>query len=136
MIRSLISRFGVLVLAISLFVPAALAQGQQGQQAQDPPPEVDVSEDELDDVAELVVQIEEVRAEYRKELQGTQDAEKAQSIQQEMSSEIEGTIEDFEGISVDRYDKIMRAAQADNELRDQIMSRIEELREEREEEEG
>lgn len=38
-----------------------------------------------------------------------------------MTEEIDQTIEDFEGLSADRYDEIIRAAQADTELKEKSL---------------
>lgn len=131
MFRLVVHRVGILALAAGLIIPATLAQAQQQQQPQQPAPEVDASEEEVDHVAELLVTIEEVQLEYQDRLRKTEDSEKAKSIQQEMKEAIDQTIEEYEGLSSDRYDKIVRAAQSDNELKDQILTLVNEKREER-----
>ena len=89
-----------------------------------------MTEDEVDKVAEVLINIEEVQREYQNRLRNAEDRETAQSIQQEMSSEIDQTIESQDGLSVERYDKIIRAAQRDTELKEQIMAKLNEKREE------
>lgn len=130
MIRPFLQRASILALAASLIVPAALAQTPQPQPEQQAP-QVDPSDDELEDTAELLVDIEDVQREYQERLRATENPEDAQAIEQEMTEEIDQTIEDFEGLSADRYDEIIRAAQADVELKEKIVALVEEKREER-----
>lgn len=132
MIRTFLHSTFALTLAVSLLVPAALAQSpqQSPQQQQQSAPDVEVTEDEVDKVAEVLVNIEEVRTEYQNRLRNAEDRETARSIQQEMSDEIDQTIESQDGLSVERYDKIIRAAQRDTELKEQIMAKLNEKREE------
>lgn len=130
MIRPFLQRASILALAASLIVPAALAQTPQPQPEQQAP-QVDPSEDELEDTAELLVDIEDVQREYQERLRATENPEDAQAIEQEMREEIDQTIEDFEGLSAERYDEIIRAAQADVELKEKIVALLEETREER-----
>lgn len=129
MIRSLLQRAGLLALVASLVVPAVLAQGQQPQQ---PAPQVELSDREVQMVAELAVDIEDVRTEYRSRLQdgGSEDA---RALQKEMQSEITQTIEDFDGMTPERYDNVMRAAQADDELKQRILTQIKKEQEKRKE---
>lgn len=135
MIRSLTQRLSLFVLALGLLVPVAHAQ--QPEQPQQPQAEegatVDPSDEELDQVAVLLVDIEEVREDYRDELANTEDAEKAQEIQQEMATEIEETVNNFDELDADRYEEIVKGAQSDLDLRDDIMARVEDERQRREE---
>jgi len=135
MIRTLLQKTFVLALAVPLFAPAALAESQQQapQQQQQPGPDVEVTDDEVDQVAEVLISIEEVQAEYQQQLRDAENRETAQSIQQEMSDEIDQTIESHDDLSVDRYDEIIRAAQRDTELKEQIMARVNEKRAETQE---
>lgn len=135
MIRSLTQRLSLFVLALGLLVPVAHAQ--EPEQPQQPQAEegatVDPSDEELDQVAVLLVDIEEVRENYRDELANTEDAETAQEIQEEMATEIEETVNNFDGLDADRYEEIVKGAQADLDLRDDIMARVEDERQRREE---
>lgn len=132
MIRSLFRRAGLLALAASLLVPVALAQNQQPQR---PAPKVDVSDEEAQKVATLLLDVADVRTEYRNRLQEAEGTDNVRSVQQEMKDEINQTIEDFDGLSSERYDKIMRAAQADNDLKQRIMTEVQKKREKQEESE-
>jgi len=130
MIRSLFRRAGLLALAASLIAPAALAQDQQPQR---PAPKVDVSDEEAQNVAKLVINIGDIRTEYQSRLQEADGPDNVRAVQQEMKGEINQAIEDFDGLTTERYDKIMRAAQADDELKQRIMTEVQKEREKREE---
>ncbi len=123
--RILFRSLGLLVLASLLMVPAALAQGQQPPQQA---PEVDVDEEEIQTVAELYVEIEEIRQSYQPRFQEMEDPQEAQELQQELRAEIDQAIQEEEDMTAERYDEIIRAAQVDEELRNQILAAIEEVR--------
>lgn len=123
-----LQRVSLLALAALLIVPATFAQAQQ-QQSQQAAPQVDVSAEEIEEVAVLFVEIGEVRTEYQSRLRDADDSEKARAIQQEMQNKITQTIDEFEGLSVERYDKIVQAAQADDELKEKILAQVEKQRE-------
>lgn len=131
--RTLMRSFSFFVLLAVFMAPVALAQGGGGQQQPPPPqqqqqaPDVDVSDEELETVAEVYLKLEEVQEKYREDFNETQDPEAAQELQQQLQDEANQVIEDHEGITPDRYDEIIRAAQADPELRDQLLAKIEEL---------
>lgn len=131
--RTLMRSFSFFVLLAVFMAPVALAQGGGGQQQPPPPqqqqqaPDVDVSDEELETIAEVYLKLEEVQEKYREDFNETQDPEAAQELQQQLQDEANQVIEDHEGITPDRYDEIIRAAQADPELRDQLLAKIEEL---------
>lgn len=132
--RILLQSLGVFVLASLLMVPAALAQGQQPQQ-QPPPqqqqqaaPDVDVDDDELQTVAEVYVEIEQIRESYRPQFQSMEDPQEAQQLQQELSQEVDQAIEQKEGITMERYEEIIQAAQVDDALRNELLATIESVR--------
>ncbi len=130
MIRSLFQRAGLLALAASLIVPAALAQSQQPEQSA---PQVELSDEDVQMVAELAVDIGDVRAEYRNRLQDAGGSEDARALQEEMQNEITQTIDDFDGLTPERYENIMRAAQADDELKQRILTEVKKEQERRKE---
>ena len=136
MIRVLFQRGSLLALVAALLVPAAFAQ-QPEQKPQQPPqptppqqraPEVETSDQEIDQFAELLLQVQEVRAQYVPKMRQTEDSQKARTLQQQMQGEIEQTIKEFDGITAERYDKIAQAARADKDLKQKILSRLEEKR--------
>lgn len=133
MIRSLFQRAGLLALAASLLAPAALAQNQQPEQ---PAPQVELSDQEVQMVAELAVDIGDVRAQYRRRLQEAGGSEDARALQEEMQNEITQVIEDFDGVTTERYDNVMRAAQADEELKQRILTQVKKEQDRRKESGG
>lgn len=125
-----LQRVSLLALAACLIVPVASAQSQQ-QQPQQAAPQVDVSDEEIKDVAKLFIEIGEVRTEYQNRLREASDSENARAIQQEMKDQLNQTIDEFEGLTAERYDKIVQAAQADDTLKEKILSEVEKQREDR-----
>lgn len=119
---------------MGLIVPAAVAQtsGEPPGEAQS----VDPSDTELDHVATLLVDIEDVREQYRAQLAETEDVEKAKQIQAEMADAVQETVDNFDDLSVDRYKAIVQAAQTDLDLREEIMSRVDEERQRRDGQNG
>lgn len=122
-------------LALALFVallaaPDALAQQtappqtapQPQQQAQ-----VELADDELDSFAEAYLDIEQLQMTYEQRLGAVEDPAQAQQIQQEFSTEAMQTLESS-GIGAERYDEIIRAAQTDPALADEIVTRLDEMR--------
>ena len=77
-------------------------------------------------VAEILLEIGEVRRKYQTKIQQADDSENARTLQKQMRSEINQTIEEFDGLSAERYEKITRAARADSKLKERILSRLEE----------
>lgn len=120
--RMFLRSTALVVLLALCMAPAALAQNQQPQQA----PDVDVDDEEIERIAQVYVEIEEVRQSYQPQFQETEDPEEAQALQQELQQEINQVIEDTEGLTVERYDTVIQAAQADDELYNKLIAAIEE----------
>jgi len=133
MTRAFFQRASLLALVAALILPASLAQAQQ--QPQQPQrqqaPEVEASTQEIDKVAEILLEIGEVQRKYQTQIRQAHDKQKARALQKQMRSEINQTVEEFDGLSAERYDKITRAARADSELKQKILSRLNEKREEK-----
>lgn len=130
MTSALFKRISLLALAACLVAPAALAQNQQ--QTQDEP-EIEVSNDGINMVAELYVDLEELQKEYQARLSQAESSEEARATQQEMAKTVDQTIDDYEGLTSERYDEIIQTAQDNNELREKLLERIEGERERRNE---
>ncbi len=127
-------RIGLFVLAAMLLAPAALAQGNQQQQPQRPPaPEVEVDDDELQTVAGVYLEVESIQSDYlpqMRQAQQNQNQQKFMQLRQEFQQKVNTKLEAEENITPDRFNKIMRAAQADEELRNRLTSAIESARSE------
>lgn len=117
MIRPLLRRAGLLTLAVLLIQPMALAQPQNDDPANDTSPE------EIEKVAEALIQIEEVRKTYQKKMRNATTKEKVQTYQRQMTVKISQAIDNVEGMTFERYEEITNAAQSDYELKKKILTK-------------
>jgi len=101
------------------FATAGMAQ-QQGMQQQ-PPQDVDVSTAELESFSEARTAITEIQQDYSQRLQGADDPEKANSLQQEANEEMIGAVEDT-GLNVEKFNEIAMAVQNDPELQQELQN--------------
>lgn len=128
--------------AAFLISPLALAQQQQPPQQQPPqeqeqPPQQeaqpmpqeeeipDVSESQIDAFVDAHVAVNDVREEYTERLQAAEDQEEAQQLQQEANEAMTSAIEDS-GMDVEEYEEVAMAVNADPEVRDEVMQRLDE----------
>lgn len=125
-------RIGIFLLAALFLAPAALAQGNMGQQQPPPPPEVDVSDDELETVASVFIEIQALQQSYMPRMQQAEDQEEAMQLRQEFQQEVTEKIDAEEDITPERFGNIMRAAQADSTLAERITTAVESVRQEEE----
>jgi len=121
----------MLILGFGLKVQAQQEYQQEGQQQQyqqemmqQQAPEVDVSDAELDQVADAYQAVTEVRERFQQELGEVSDPEKAQELQQQAGEEMVEAVE-AQGLDVQTYNQVMEAAQVDEELRNQLLERLE-----------
>lgn len=98
---------------------------QQGAGQGAPTTDVDASDEELDQFAAAVGELQSIQQSYSEEMGQADDRDKAQDIQKEMQDEMREAIKD-EGLSVERYSEIGQAAQNDPELREKINKRTQE----------
>ncbi|MFP4452984.1 MAG: DUF4168 domain-containing protein [Desulfobacterales bacterium] len=139
--KSLTRTFILTAAALSLLLsaPAVFAQdyGQQGQQqqgqqqqgqdyggqgqdyGQQQQQQTDFSDEELKQFASAQEDIEDIRADYSKELRNTQDSEKAQSLQSKYQDKMIEAIQG-EGLSVEKYNTIIQAVSTDTELKEKV----------------
>lgn len=116
-------RIALAVLIALFLAPAALAQGNQGEQPPPPPaPDVEVSDAELETVAGVLLEIQALQVKYRPKMEQAENQEEAQQVQMEFRQEMTEKLEAEEDITPQRFGTIMRAAQADKELQDRITS--------------
>ncbi|MFP4084433.1 MAG: DUF4168 domain-containing protein [Desulfonatronovibrio sp.] len=113
------------------------AQDQQGQEGQSQQQDmmqqpdqsaepIEVSDAELDKVAQAYVQITEIRGEFQETLSDVSDPEKAQQLQEEAGEKMVQAVQD-NGLDVQKYNEVMEAAQVDEELREKLLARMEEM---------
>ncbi len=89
--------------------PSASAQAQQ------------FSEKKLENFADSLGQIMEIREDFTGKLQQTEDANKARDLQQQANEQMLGVIEKND-ISIDEYNAINAAVQTDPELRNRVIA--------------
>ena len=119
------------VLAVVFIFAAGLGTASFAQQEYQPeyqpemmhPPEVDVTEEELDQVAEAYVEVTQIREKYQMELRDVTDPAEAMELQQQAEREMIEAVE-AKGLDVQTYNQVMEAAQVDEELREQLLERI------------
>ncbi|RFA29840.1 hypothetical protein CAI21_08370 [Alkalilimnicola ehrlichii] len=123
------------VLSLLLAAPMAFAQGTMGAQGQQEAPAqtyeaptgqqqaADFSDDSLNQFADSYVDILDIQQDFTARLEGAEDPEQAQQLQQEANEEMVQAIED-NGLSVQEYTEIARAMDTDPELRQQVVELV------------
>ncbi len=96
---------------------------QQQEMMQQQAPEVDLSDAELDKVAEAYEAVTEVREDFQADLEGIEDPEAAQEMQEEAGEKMVEAVEN-QGLEVETYNQAMEAAQIDEELRNDLLERL------------
>ncbi|RQD78605.1 DUF4168 domain-containing protein [Desulfonatronospira sp. MSAO_Bac3] len=122
----------MLILGFGLNVQAQQEYQQEGQQQQyqqemmqqQQAPDIDVSDAELDQVADAYQAVTDVRERFQQELGEVSDPERAQELQQQAGEEMVEAVE-AQGLDVQTYNQVMEAAQVDEELRNQLLERLE-----------
>ena len=121
----------IFVLGLGLKVHAQQEYQQEGQQQQyqqdmmqQQAPDVDVSDAELDQVADAYEAVTQVREKFQQELGEVSDPERAQQLQQQAGEEMVEAVE-AQGLDVQTYNQVMEAAQVDEELRNKLLERLE-----------
>ena len=108
---------------------AALAQGGAGAGGgaagaapqQQAAPDIDVSDDQVSAFAEAQTRVAEIGQKWTPRMQEAESKEAVQKARQSAQQEMVIAVENA-GLSVQEYNKIARAAQADEELRGRIQS--------------
>ena len=121
MMYRILQRTSLFVLAVLLMSPTALAQENNA-------PNDDISADEVERVAAALIDIEEVRTTYQKKIRAATDQEQVRAYQRQMKMKMDQAVEDTDGLTTERYEEITQAAQSDNELKQKILSMVEEKR--------
>lgn len=107
------------ILAVGTVLPAQAqspggpSQGADAQQA----PQIDVNDSQLELFSQASDKIYEVRQGYQQKMAAAASAEEAQKVQEQSSDAIISTIESF-GMTVDEFNQIAYALQADPVLRE------------------
>lgn len=112
----------MLVAATLALGTAGAAHAQTTQEGAEP--RTDWSEQELQSFASAAVGVDEVFARWREDIAEAETAEEANEMQQQASEEAAGVVQD-EGLSIEEYNEINQAIQADPELYEQVIELIE-----------
>ncbi|MFP4207479.1 MAG: DUF4168 domain-containing protein [Wenzhouxiangella sp.] len=105
----------VLIVALAFGATAALAQ--QGQM--EPPADIDVSDQQLEQFADAQVSIIEIQQDFSGRLQGVEDPERAQELQAQANDEMTTAVADA-GLDVESFNAIAMAIQNDPELQQRL----------------
>lgn len=117
-------RIGLFLLAALFFAPAALAQGNMGQQQPAPPPDVEVSDAEMETVASVFLEIRQIQQSFAQRAQQAQNQQETMQLRQQFQQQVSQTIQAEEDITQQRFSNIMRAAQADSSLAQRISQAV------------
>ena len=105
----------ILSIALICGSSSAFAQGNSNTQ---------VSDQELGAFAKAYTEVQRIRSQYEPSLQRTKDARESQRLQQEANAKLKKTL-DKQGLSIDRYNKIYTAGNANEALRRKAMKMVE-----------
>lgn len=121
--RTLTATTMALTLAVTAASMTALsAQGAVAQEA-----EAAYTGEQLDAFTVAYLQVVDLREKYTPVLQAAETQEQQQAIIDEANAEMMEAIEGTEGMTLDAYEAIAKAAAEDAELNQRIMARIEEM---------
>lgn len=116
---------------LSGLLMAPIAMAEEGTpQDYDQPEQLDqrtinVDQEQLELFVDAYIDVGEIHAEYSDRLQGVEAAEQAQELQQEANDKMVEAIRD-NGLSVEDYSEIAAAIEHDPEMRDDVITMIEE----------
>lgn len=120
------SRFlAPVALAIALGASGAAVAQQSGAQggaqggAQQQAPDIDVSDEQVESFAEAQNRVAEIGEKWTPRMQEAESSEDVQKAREQAQQEMVIAVENA-GLSVQEYNQIARAAQADEELRKKI----------------
>jgi len=115
-----------------LFIAAAASsagaqqEGYGQEMMQQPAGSVEVTEAELDKVVDAYTRIAEIREDFQESLAEVADPEQAQLLQEEAGEAMVEAVQES-GLDVQKYNEVMQAAQVDEELREKLLSRLEQM---------
>lgn len=108
------------IFGIALICGSSTALAQGNSKAQ-------VSDQELTAFAKAYAEVQQIRSQYEPSLQKTKDAKESERLQQEANAKLKKTL-DKQGLSIDRYNKIYAAVNANEELRRKALKMVEQER--------
>jgi len=120
--RSLAAALG-LAFAAAAGQPALAQSSDSGEGQSQQNVKTDWSEQKLQQFAAAATDVKEVFDEYRPKIKDAEDADKANQMQKEASDEAAAAVEES-GLSVEEYNRINQAIQADKDLYKRVMKII------------
>lgn len=111
-----------LVAAVVAVGATGAASAQSAEETMEP--RTDWSQEKLESFAAAAVGVDEVFSRWREDISEAESAEKANEMQQTASKEAAEVVED-EGLTIEEYNEINQAIQADPQLYEQVIQLIE-----------
>jgi len=120
--------FGLLVALFLVLAFGVNSGAQQEEYQQDmlqqQDPALEVSEEQLDRVADAYLDVMEIRDDFHKSLSEVTEPEEAQQLQEQAGEAMVEAVHSH-GLEVQTYNQVMEAAQVDEDLRNALLERLE-----------
>lgn len=118
--RNIMLAILALVVALGLGTAPAMAQDYGA------PAEATYTDEELRAYAAAATEVQRINESYQPQLEAAESPEEVQAVREQATGQMVEAVED-EGLSVDRYNEIFQAAQADPEVAEQISQYVQEM---------
>jgi hypothetical protein len=116
---------GASLLALSLLLAGPLTSATAQEQEVPQATTTEIAPEQLDAFVNAALDVQRVQQDLSADLQGVENAEEADRLQQEAQEEAVQAVEEH-GLTVDQYDSILRAATADPDLYATIIALMQE----------
>lgn len=129
MSRFLSRAFSFVALVALFLAPQVQAQGGQQAPPQPPEPEIeasDVTDQDLEAAANILLKINQVRAKYIPQLKQADSRKKQMQVRKQMSQEAQQIVEANDNIETERYQQVMLVARQDSTIRNRLTTLVEE----------
>ncbi len=103
-------------------LPPAIAQNDTPGPAKEQAPSPSISDRQLDQTAAAMQQVSKVRRSYQPQLQSAEPDQQKRILEEANSAMVKAVTD--QGLSVDEYNSIVQVARNDPEIRDKLLSRI------------
>ena len=120
--------FSVTAVALLVIGTPLAAQEWEAQHQE----QVELTEEEIERVAEAYVEVIEVQERFGAQVQQAQDAEEAQRVQHRANDKMEEIIADHD-LTVGEYNRVIQAVGANEEYREQFVAKLQRLQDEEDE---
>ncbi len=126
-----INRKLALVVGISLVIGGVgLSVDAQQTNPGYPPPanqqtDITLNSQEIDSFAKALISVEQIRADFQRRITPDADAKEVQALNQEYAQEVHQAVQN-NGLTLEKYQRILQAAQQDKALQQRVTEKIEE----------